>query len=123
MIEYVELSEFTSDFNRLKKKYRSLPEDFEMAKKAALELFHIRKIDNQSTFEMPNYGGLLPVFKLKKFACKALKGRGARSGIRVTYAWNESTKAITFIEMYLKGDKANEDRARIRQYLKSVRPT
>jgi mRNA-degrading endonuclease RelE of RelBE toxin-antitoxin system len=120
MIEYVELPEFRKDFNRLRKRFRTLPGDFELAKKAAVELFHIRGINNLSTFEMPTYRGVVPVYKLKKFACRALKGRGVKSGLRVIYAWNEATNVVTFIEMYFKGDKANEDRARIKQYLKSL---
>ncbi|MBF0433525.1 MAG: hypothetical protein HQK83_19765 [Fibrobacteria bacterium] len=120
MIKYVELPEFVKDFNRLKKKFRSLPEDFIMSKKAALELFHVLEINNQSTFEMPSYRGVVPVFKLKKFACRALKGRGARSGIRVTYAWDKKNGTITFIETYFKGTKVNEDRVRINKYLHSL---
>ncbi len=120
MIEYVELPEFKKDFNRLKKRFRTLPDDFEIAKKAAIDLFHIRGINNLSTFEMPYYSGVLSVYKLKKFACHYLKGRGVRSGIRVIYSWNEDRKVATFIEMYFKGDKVNEDRVRIKQYLKSL---
>ena len=38
-----------------------------------------------------------------------LKGRGAASGIRVIFVWEESKRQVTFIEMYFKGDKENED--------------
>lgn len=48
-----------------------------------------------------------PIFKAKKFACRALRGRGSKSGIRVIYAYNEKEDRIDLIEIYFKGDKEN----------------
>ena len=56
------------------------------------------------------------ICKAKKFACKALKGRGGMSGIRIIYAYYENEDVIEFIEIYFKGDKANEDKKRIMKY-------
>jgi len=50
---------------------------------------------------------------VKKIACKALKGKGVNSGLRLVYAYFETEKKITFIELYHKNDKENEDRKRI----------
>ncbi len=38
------------------------------------------------------------------------------SGIRIIYAYYESEDVIEFIEIYFKGDKANEDKKRIIKY-------
>ena len=58
--------------------------------------------------------------KARKFACKALKGKGAASGIRLIYAYYEREDIIEFIEIYYKGSQENEDRERIlRHYGKS----
>jgi hypothetical protein len=46
-------------------------------------------------------------------ACKALKGRGVNSGLRLIYAYFNEEQRITFVELYFKGDKENEDRQRI----------
>jgi hypothetical protein len=46
-------------------------------------------------------------------ACKALKGRGINSGLRLVYAYFSESQKIIFIELYHKNDKENEDRARI----------
>jgi hypothetical protein len=46
-------------------------------------------------------------------ACKALKGRGINSGLRLVYAYFPESQKIIFIELYHKNDKENEDRARI----------
>ena len=56
-------------------------------------------------------GNMARIFK--KFACKALKGRGVQSGIRVIYAYFVKEDRVEFIEIYFKGDKASEDRHRI----------
>lgn len=120
MIDYIESSEFRKDFKRLSRKFSSLNEDLIIAKKACLELYHLRGIDNQSVFKIQHIKSDIQVFKLKKFACKSLKGSGSRSGIRIIYAWFPSNNEIHFIEIYYKGDKENEDKARIHEYLKKL---
>jgi hypothetical protein len=53
------------------------------------------------------------VIKIKKIACKALKGKGVNSGLRLIYAYFPDKQRITFVELYHKNDKENEDRKRI----------
>jgi hypothetical protein len=60
-----------------------------------------------------------PVFKVRKFRCQSLKGRGSNSGLRVIYAFDPAVDSITFIEIYFKGKQENEDRERILRYMKS----
>ena len=55
----------------------------------------------------------LPIYKVRQFACRSLRGKGGRTGLRLTYAWDAGSDAITLIEIYIKSDKDNEDRARI----------
>ena len=119
-LTYRELPSFAKEFKKIEKKFDTLSEDFAMAKKAAIELFHVRCINNQSTFEIPEYKGTEKIYKLRKFACQSLKGRGVKSGIRIIYAWNNKTMLVTFIEIYFKGNKENEDKGRIKEYLKSI---
>lgn len=119
-IDYIESPKFKKDLKRLIKKYPSLPEDLRMAEKAAIELVHLHGVDNRSVFQISRIGGGIQVYKLKKFACKSLKGRGNRSGIRIIYAWLPGKNEIHFIEMYFKGDQKNEDKSRIREYLKKL---
>ena len=56
------------------------------------------------------------VIKIKKIACKALKGRGVNSGLRLIYAYFPNEQQITFVELY-KNDKENKDRKRIMEIL------
>ncbi|HEY4480728.1 MAG TPA: hypothetical protein VI821_01390 [Candidatus Paceibacterota bacterium] len=102
------------------KKFKSLEEDLELVKIAAIELFHIQKINNLSIFPIQGfYTEKIQVCKIKKFACKALKGRGSKSGIRVIYAYHIAISKVEFIEIYFKGDKENENQERIKEYLKN----
>jgi mRNA-degrading endonuclease RelE of RelBE toxin-antitoxin system len=122
-LEYRETNEFTKDFKKLAKRFPSLTEDFETAKKNAVELFHLLKIDNQSVFQINDLKTAeVEFYKLKKFACKSLKGKGVHSGIRLIYAYSTNTHIVDLIEIYYKGDKENEDRERIKKYLKRPVP-
>jgi hypothetical protein len=108
--------EFEKDMKRLKR-FSSLEEDLRMFIKVALNAFHKQNIDTMSIFHISDLGIRSPkIYKAKKFACKALKGKGAQSGIRVIYAYHEEEDWIEFIEIYYKGDKENEDRGRILKY-------
>jgi mRNA-degrading endonuclease RelE of RelBE toxin-antitoxin system len=113
------LPEFEKDLKRLSKKFRTLEEDLKVFVEKQLNLYHKLKIDNKGVFTIPNLGISYPkIYKAKKFACRSLKGKGAASGIRVIYAYYEKEDIIEFIEIYYKGDKANEDRKRILQKYK-----
>ncbi|MBI4620745.1 MAG: hypothetical protein HY739_11385 [Desulfobacterales bacterium] len=121
-IDYDETDEFAKDFKKLAKRFKTLADDIETAKKNAIELYHLHKIDNQSIFQIQSAsGGLIndeiEIYKLKKFACKSLKGKGVQSGIRVIYAYHKNRLRIEFIEIYYKGDKKDENRERIKAYL------
>lgn len=118
-ISYGEISEFQKDFKRLLKKFKSLVDDLELVKVAAIELFHIQKVNNLSVFPIQGFcTEEIQICKIKKFACRALKGRGSKSGIRVIYAFYRANLRVDFIEIYFKGEKENEDRERIKEYLK-----
>ena len=120
-IKYIESEPFKKDFKKLLKRFKTLQEDLETAKKAAIELFHVNKIDNQSVFQLTGFDHpTIEFYKIKKFACKALKGRGAQSGIRVIYAFNPGKMMVEFIEIYFKADKESEDKERVLSWLTGV---
>lgn len=117
-ITYKNTSGFEKDLKKLLKKFRTLEGDIEVAKKNAIELYHLRKIDNGAVEPIPNFcTEELRICKLKKFACKALKGRGVKSGIRIIYTYHVLTHTVDFIEIYFKGEAENEDKERIKVYL------
>ena len=105
-----ELIEFEKDLKNLLRKYRTLNEDL-----AEVKTILKKKPQERPpfSFRIDNLGLQTCVIKVKKIACKALKGRGVNSGLRLIYAYFEAEKKITFIELYHKNDKVNEDKQRI----------
>lgn len=120
---YEETDEFAHDVKKLLKRFRSLREDLEVVKRNAIELYHCQALDNRSVFRIPGLGSdAIQPYKIKKFACKALKGKGNRSGIRVIYAYLKKAQKIVFLEMYYKADQTNENRQRITDFLRKRCP-
>lgn len=111
------LPEFDNDFKKLVKRFKTLNDDIKTFVDKQLRLTHKLGIDNKGVVPISELGIVTPkIYKARKFACKALKGRGVMSGIRIIYAYNEEEDRIEFIEIYFKGDKANENRERIINY-------
>lgn len=110
-MHFNELSEFSKELKHLSKKYLSLVSDLDEFKKIvdAIPLgvskhFHI----------VARSKGTI-VVKARLF-CRYLKG----SSLRVIYSYIQQTNTIKFIELYFKGNKANEDRERIKRYLSQL---
>ena len=121
-MKYDETERFASDFKKLLKKFPSLVDDLEVNKKYRIELFHCKEIDSNSIFEIQGARNTKEVqfFKVKKFQCKDLKGRGARSGIRLIYAYFPLENRVAFIEIYFKSIQVNENKQRIIDFLKII---
>jgi len=109
-ITFDELPEFNSDLKKLLKKYRSLNDDLNV----------LRKVLNHEPDEKPPFSYRISglkiqtcVIKVKKIACRSLKGRGVNSGLRLVYAYYKEEQKIVFIEIYHKSEKEIEDRERI----------
>jgi len=107
-------AEFQKDFKRLSKKFRSLDSD----------LIEFKKVLNEAPlgigkhFSVITKTGYLYIIKAR-FFCKSLK----KKDLRVIYAHIENHQiiemvGIDLIELYFKGEKENEDRERIKAYLK-----
>jgi mRNA-degrading endonuclease RelE of RelBE toxin-antitoxin system len=110
MIEVSYVPEFEKDLRKIKV---NLKEDFDRFEKVLLVEFPkllpgVVKISNLGE-------GILPVFKARKFRCKALQ-KGTRSGIRVIYTHNKYENKIVFIGIYYKGKNENHDKERILKY-------
>jgi hypothetical protein len=113
-LEIIRHPAFEKVLKGLRKRFRTLDEDLEVFIRHSLTPFHLDQLPNDGLVRITSLGLSAPqIYKAKKFACKALKGKGAMSGIRITYAWIAGSKTVEFIEIYYKGDKENEDRARI----------
>lgn len=119
MMNYDGTEEFKRDFKKLLKKFPSLAEDLDVNKQYRIELFHCKEINSGSIFEIQGAGNTneLKFFKVKKFQCKSLKGRGAKSGIRIIYAYLPTDQKIVFLEIYFKTNQENERKERITDFI------
>lgn len=117
--EVVRLPEFERNMRQLVRRYSTLEDDLEVFVRTAAFAYHKLSHD---TGIVPISGlgrTTLPIYKARKFACRSLKGRGARSGIRVIYAFNDAEDKIELIEIYFKSDQENEDRERILRHYRA----
>lgn len=110
-----ELEEYGKDIKKLLKKYRTLEEDIAIVKQV---LTAEPKERPPFSFRIEGLGLNTCVIKVKKIACRVMKGRGVNTGFRLIYAHFEEEKRIVLVELYFKGDKENEDRNRIMKYFK-----
>lgn len=109
-IQFEELLEFKKDLKQLLKKFRTLNDDLEVVKQ---DLNDEPGESPPFSYRINGLGIETCVIKVKKIACKALKGRGVNSGLRLIYAYYEKEEKIIFVELYHKNDKENEDKNRI----------
>ncbi len=109
-MQFEELLEFKKDLKQLLKKFRTLNDDLDVVKQ---DLSDEPGECPPFSFRISNLALETCVIKVKKIACKALKGRGVNSGLRLIYAYFKNDEKIVFIELYHKNDKENEDKQRI----------
>lgn len=78
MIKFDDIPEFRKDLKTLLKKYRTLQDDLDVVK---LDLNDEPGESPPFSYRIDNLGIETCVIKVKKIACKALKGRGVNSGL------------------------------------------
>ena len=121
MISYKTLPEFNKDFKSLLKRFRTLESDFETFKKYTIEAFYDLRFPTTAFIPIEGFCGEDYVSnKVRKFACKSLPGRGSQSGIRIIFVCQEKPRRVTFVEIYFKGDKTEEDRARLKYAVEKI---
>ena len=121
MINYKTLPEFDKDFKSLLKRFRTLENDFATFKKFTIETFYDQNVPTTAFVPIEGFcGGDYFSNKVRKFACRSLPGRGNQSGIRIIFVWQEKTRTVTFVEIYFKGDKPEEDRNRLKTFLEKL---
>jgi len=120
-IKFERHDRFEKQIKKLIRRYRSLEEDLEIVKKYVIEAFHIENKDNEAVELVPKFDRkTVQIYKIRKFACKALKGKGVRSGIRVIYAFYPEKFEVEFLEIYFKEKHDTDmDYDFARKYLKA----
>ena len=111
MKNYKSIQEFEKEYKKLKKRFPSLEEDFQNFQ-AILEQF---PTGTGSKFVQLHDERDVIIIKAR-FACRCLRD----SSLRIIYAWHKQKITFVYIELYFKGDKTNEDRKRILEYMKTI---
>ena len=111
---YNELPEFSKEFKRFLKKYKSLRRDLEEFKR----IVDVAPLGNSKHFNVIARNEQCVLVKARLF-CRYLKG----SSLRIVYAFYCQSYKIEFIEIYFKSEKENKDRERIKEYLKNQNST
>jgi len=109
-MKFDELPQFTKELKHLTKKYKSLPKDL----KEFCNVVSVIPIGNSKHFNVITKTKFFYIIKSRLF-CRYLKG----SSMRIVYSYFEKEQRIEFIEIYIKSNKENEDRERIKEYLTS----
>lgn len=114
-MKFDELSEFTKEIKKLSKKHKTLRDDLETVKK----VLKINPTERPPfSFRIDGLGVETCIIKVKKIASKSFKGKGVNSGFRIVYAHFEKENRISFIEIYHKSNKNNENKERIKKHFK-----
>lgn len=109
-MNFNESMEFQKEIKRLGKKYKSLPNDLQ----EFCNVVSVVPLGNSKHFNVITQTENFYIIKARLF-CRYLKG----TSLRIIYSYFEKNRKIEFIELYFKGDKENEDRERIKDYLKN----
>ena len=109
-MNFEESAEFSKEFKKLLKKYKTLESDLEVFKR------NIGEVDlyGNKNFAILHQGERFLIIKAR-FSCRYLKSRT----LRLIYAYYQKQNLIEFIELYFKGDKESEDKSRIKNYIKN----
>ena len=111
MSRFDQSPEFEHELKKLVKKYPSLPQDI----KNLEDILVCSPTGRGNNFTIVHSSLSIKIVKTR-LACKSLRDRS----VRIVYAYHESTITFIYLEIYFKGDKENEDRARIEEYLKNL---
>jgi len=119
------LSEFEGDLKHLKKRYQSLEGDLAVLIKALHVWLCLQGKAGQSYDDgyvlMSGYAtdGCF-LYKVKHMTCRALKGKGNRTGLRVIFAYWPESDTFELIQLYFKADNELEDQQRVKDYVRTV---
>jgi hypothetical protein len=115
---YEETDEFRKDLKRLHKKFPTLPNDIENLKIFCIGMFHGGLNVNSIVPIEGLCGEDYVAYKVRRIACRSLKNKGSNSGLRLIYVHEKFINKITFLELYFKSDKENENRKRVKNFIK-----
>lgn len=106
-MNFSESDKFRKEFKKLLKKYRTLEDDFEVAKKV---IAAAPKGDGGKHWNILRRKENRYILKTRMM-CRVLKG----AELRLIYYYDGNNVEVVFIEIYYKGDKGRENQKRIEE--------
>lgn len=108
MASFSQLPEFEKELKKLSKKYPTLVYDVEDVK----QILETHPTGIGKNFIIIATSEKTTIVKVR-LHCESLRART----VRLIYAYHEKEIKFMYIEIYYKGDKENEDKERIKEYL------
>ena len=115
-MQFSSTSTFDKEFKKLAKKYRTLNQDFEIFQRLIIKLLDVVIVASTNHHAILYRDETQTVFVLKsRLQCRALR----KSSLRVICVYEKEKQQISFVEIYFKGDKETEDKARWQEFLRN----
>jgi len=112
MTHFNRLPKFERELAKLLRKYRSLEEDLKSFERVILSI----PDGSGKNFTIIHDSENFKIIKAR-LMCRSLRNRD----IRVIYAYHQDRIEFMYIEIYFKGDKDNEDRGRVKDYIENYK--
>ncbi|MEI7918518.1 MAG: hypothetical protein WCH58_03985 [Candidatus Saccharibacteria bacterium] len=115
--------EFSKDLKRLRKKWRSLPNDIEYVKPRIVSLYTQRSDIDLNQYRADFFSTKTATILSSSGDTEVVKMRldveslGSNNKVRIVFIAIRNKDEIKFIEIYAKNEKSREDQQRIKRYL------
>ena len=122
MMNYKEDPEFSKELKRLSKKWRTLPEDIDFAKKIIGKLYVPQQGVDLVTARSLMFNSRRATILFDSEFCEIVKMRldcaspGGKNKLRLVFAFDRTVNSITLVELFAKNDKDREDEKRLKKY-------
>ncbi|HAV13935.1 MAG TPA: hypothetical protein DCX06_10660 [Opitutae bacterium] len=109
-MEMIQGDSFQKELKKLKKRYRSLPEDLKVLEKLILKFPQGEDSRHCNALKKEAHKCICK----RRMMCRSGKG----SEFRVVYFYDGKVLELMYLEIYFKGDKTTEDSKRIETFWK-----
>ena len=109
-MEIIQGNSFQRELKKLKKRYRSLPEDLKILEKLSLKFPEGEDSRHCNALKKKAH---MRICK-RRMMCRAVKG----SEFRVIYFYDGKAFELLYLEIYFKGNKTTEDSKRVEAFWK-----
>ena len=112
----VALPDYLRDLKRLSRRFRGLDEDIRLFVEKPLTHFLRGEPVAGRNERVAGLGFECPVVHAaERIACRALRGRGSNSGLRLVFAWFPKDDRLELVELHFKAGQDIEDKARVKR--------